>query len=203
MRMSYLAACILATSTAIGAAPLAFSVPGVGTQVMPVTKYRSTSDYAYGNYYGDDNSVDNGFWVQSWDDMDGVAQGTVLVWRYSDNTLLYSEVGCSGPEYAGAVSVDPTNGSTTLNVTLDPRDPNCYSRNVVEPVVVNLSGQADGNYHGTQAGVGTGRYTDATFRYFFKVAEYSGVFTGSNGFYDGTFSGSAGASRTNNWQRVK
>lgn len=193
-------------ATTIGAVPLAYSVPGGDSQMMQtmrVAPYRTTYDYADGYVYVGDIDRSYYFGASSWGDKDGPFEGSVYVARYDPNTSIYDEIYCYGPEYADALFVDPTNGNATVNATLDPSDSNCSSTNVLEPMILDISGQADGYYSGSSAGVDTSRYPDATYSYLRKVDDYSEAFSGSNGFYDGSFSGYVSSSRYRNWQKVK
>lgn len=196
MKIQYFVASM--TVAAVLVAPAAYSAPGGGAVV---THFLTRSAFVFGSAYV--GNVYTYFGGQAYDDLQGVAQGSV--WSESDdyNTYTYSYISCSGPAYANAVSVK-TNGSSTVNATLDPASPDCYSYNVFAPITVTADGQADGNYANSNNGNGKYTYGRTTYKYNNKSDEWSQTFSDAdNGFYSGTFTGYASISQNNNRTQVK
>lgn len=198
MKIQYLIASM--TVAAVLVAPAAYSAPGGGAVV---THFLTKNVYVYGYYY--DGNINTGFSAQVYDDLTGVAQGYVSSYSYDYNSGIYSYISCSGPAYGNAVSVSPNAGTSTVNATLDPASPDCYNQyNVFAPITVTADGQADGNYAGSSNGNGKQTYGGTTYKYNSKSDERSQTFSdANNGFYSGTFTGSAYISQYTQRQKVK
>lgn len=195
MKIQYLVASM--TVAAVLVAPSAYCAPGGGTQV---THYLTRQAYVSG--YANVGNTYNYFSGQVYDDMNGVAQGSVYSQSYDDNTYTYSFISCSGPAYANAVSVKG-NGRSAVNATLDPNSPDCYSYNLFAPITVTADGQFDGNYASSNNGNGKSTYGGATYKYNTKSDSWSQTFTADNGFYSGTYTGDASIYQNNERQRLK
>lgn len=184
---------------AICAAPLAFSAPGFS---LRATQFLGYLDMAYGSFQGANAQVY--FWAGSYDDADGVAQGEAGVYIY-DYYPEYREssIVCSGPAYANIAFVNAGTGNAGINVVLDPDSSDCGGYNVTDPVVIALTGQADGYYHSMDHSNGTYRYGEETTSYAGRYDEYSEVFTGSVRDITGPFAGYAINDRRNELKRVK
>ncbi|MGZ8194565.1 MAG: hypothetical protein ACXWTH_02960 [Methylosarcina sp.] len=177
----------MAALTAVLASSSAYSAPGgIGMQVSP---FKEHSDFVYVVYqdgefvtFVDARSYDDSFGPNGW--------VTVGAYDYS-STQSTGFISCAGPAFANAVSVNKNSGDTSINATLDPSDTtNCSSYNVFASVTVDLAGQNDGWKISNQ---GTGKSTDngTNYKYNFQAEDFSESFTGTNGFYTGTFGGTA------------
>lgn len=187
------------TVAAVLVTPTAYSAPGGGAVV---TKFLTQNDYVYGYYF--DGNINADFSAQVYDDMNGVAQGSVYSSYYDYNTGIYSYISCSGPAYANAVSVKSNESSSTINATLDPASPDCYSYNVFAPITVTANGQFDGNYSSSNHGNGKETYLGTNYKYNSKSSNWSQTFSDAdNGFYSGTYTGGAYKSQNIGRQKVK
>ena len=158
MKISTLLAASIIAAVVV-ASPMVSSAQNHGTQV---THFRSTSDGASGCIYAD--TVITCFYANAYDDNNGVPQGYVTVERYDYTTATYSYITCSGTAYATVVSVHQGNGNSSINATLDPASPDCYSYNVSSPLTVNLSGQYNGNYSSHNNGSGKSTYLGTSYK---------------------------------------
>ncbi len=198
MKIQYLA--VSMTVAAVLVAPTAYSAPGGGAVV---TKFLTQSEYVYGFYYDSNSNIDTGFSAQVYDDMNGVAQGSVYSYYSDYNTGNYSFIYCSGSAYVNAVSVK-SNDSSTINATLDPASPDCDSYNVFAPITVAVNGQYDGNYSSSNHGNGKATYLGTNSKYNFKNSYWSQTFSdANNGFYSGTYTGEAYIGQNIDRQKVK
>lgn len=186
-------------ATAVVASPLAYSTP-VSGQRTQVTKFQGYSADAYGYFY--DGYTDTSFFAQAYDDLSGVPQGYVSVVMYSP---VYQYLSCYGPAYGKVVSVNQGNGNSSINATLDPTSPDCYSYNVdvSQRYVVKLTGKYNGDYRNSQNGTGKQTYSGENYKYNSQYDGFDETFTGTNGFYSGTFTGSAETQHYTNRTRVK
>ena len=187
------------TVAAVLVAPAAYSAPGGGAQVEHyLTRSASVDGWVYdGNAY-------NYFSGQAYDDLNGVAQGQVYSQSYDYNTYTYGYIGCSGPAYADAVSVAVNSNSSSVNAMLDPASPDCYSYNVPEPITVTADGQFDGNYASSSNGNRKETSYGTSYKSNYKDDYWTQTFSDAdNGFYSGTFTGSASTSQNNNRTKVK
>jgi hypothetical protein len=85
------------------------------------------------------------FFAESYDDLSGLALGSASVGWWSEG--IWHLIKCSGPELAGAVSINEHSGKLEVSAVLDPGVTYCNSptNNVTSPVVLNLRGRA-GDY---------------------------------------------------------
>jgi hypothetical protein len=102
------------------------------------------------------------------------------------------------------VSVNQSTGNTTVSATLDPSAPGCSSLNVFfGTVTLNLTGQADGNFHLGQDGTFIQEFGGQSFKGKFTSDQYSATFNGAVGTVSGTFSGTVFATKNSQQQRVR
>ncbi|MGK6310017.1 hypothetical protein [Variovorax sp. DT-64] len=193
MKFSYLTACLL--SIALGASSTAFSAPPLGGS--PVTKHHTTRDYAQGAVCV--SGACSGFIAET-KDANGVLTGTVEAYYLAGPTLTYLH--CEGPEYANILSINPGNGATTVNATLDPSAPGCTGT-YGATLHLSFTGTPDGTYSSTTSGDGKSEVPGSTHRYRFNEHVFSEAFTGTNGFITGVMPGTALSHRITNITKVK
>lgn len=193
MKFSYLTACL--ASVALGASSTAFSAPPLGGS--PVTKFGTTTDYAQGSVCV--SGACSGFAAET-KDANGVLTGTVEAYYLAGPALTF--LYCQGPEYANVVSVNPGNGATTVNATLDPSAPGCTG-NYGATLHVSFTGTPDGSYSSTNSGDGKSEVPGLTQTYRFYGAVFSEAFTGTNGFMTGVMPGTALSNRITDITKVK
>ena len=128
------------------------------------------------------------FSAESFDDTDGIRQGTVWV-SYTTTTSQFGQnMQCSGPAYADAFNYDEKTFKFSINVTLDAyKDPSC-SHAFADVVVINISGEPNGNYQDSSTGRGVITTDSSKTKYKVEHDVFWAVATGSNGFYHGTYS---------------
>ena len=195
MQMRFVLAMIAAT---LGASLSAYGAPGGG---MQNGNFRSINDLVSG--IANTANGPTGFYAKAYDDSSGVALGEISVWWDNLNTGTFTLIQCTGPAWAHVISVNPGSGSVNINATLNPGDLSCGGF-VGTPLVVNLSGLANGSVHQSDSGSGKAELQgDGVYMYTFQVDYFSDTFTGTNGIFSGTFDGSASASRNNNRQKVQ
>lgn len=182
---------------ALGATSLP-AAPGGGTVV---TNFLTRIDQVAGSV--DDGVTNNYFSAYTYDDPSGVAQGSVSTTSYNYLTSVYSYIFCSGPAYANAVSVNPGNGNSSVNVTLDPASPSCYSYNVAAPVTISVAGRADGTSDYHSAGTYKQTHLGVTWKGNYQYDQYQSAFNGTNGFGSGPFSGYSYTQRNSQRTQVK
>jgi hypothetical protein len=198
MKIQYFVASMAVAAVLV--TPTVYSGPGGGTQV---THFLSRSANVNIRYY---NPNPNYYYVlvgEAYDDMNGVAQGSVESEFNDYSALDFSYIRCEGPTYANAVSVNRNDGSSTVNATLDPASSDCVSFNVFEKITVTVYGQIDGNYSRSDNGNSKEKYGGATYKSNYKSDTWSQTFSADNGFYSGTFTGDASISQKNDRTRVK
>lgn len=138
---------------------------------------------------------------------DGTTQGSVLAF-FSDTSTGNFELAfiqCFGPRYANSTSVNPGNGIAAVSAVLDPSDTDsdsdpdsyCTTVNVGTKVVINLSGQPDGNSSDVQRGFITRKFGGTTVKENFQSGRWSDVFYGAIGLskVPGPFDGQAVSSQ--------
>ena len=196
MKIRFVAVLVLVTCLLAGSL---YSIPANGTHV---TQFLSREDSASGEMYV--GSTYTSFNADTFDDLRGVAQGTVTILYIDFSTGAFKSISCSGPAYANSVSVKPTSGDSSVNATLDPADlSSCSSYNVFAPVTISLTGQFDGISQVSQIGNDKSTYNGTSFKSNFTLDSFSETFTGTLGFASGPISGTAHASRFNERTRVK
>ena len=193
MKSSYLTACLV--SVALSASSTAFSAPPLGGS--PVTKYDTTRDHAQGSVCI--SGACSGFFAET-KDANGVLTGTVEAYYLAGPTLTF--LYCEGPEYANIVSVNPGNGATTVNATLDPSAPGCTGT-YGATLRVSFTGTPDGSYSSTNSGDGKSEVPGLTQTYRFYGAVFSEAFTGTNGFITGVMPGTALSNRITDVTKAK
>ena len=200
MKFRYLAAGVIAITTA--ASPLAFAA--VDGKAL-VTKYKTTS--AVVNLQAEVGAFTYSLTAQNFDDMDGVQQGIVSVSKSGFDPVTGSfftgGVTCQGPAFANTVTVNKTTGVSSVNVLLDPAAPDCTGFNSAA-VTIAITGVPVGNYHRSETGTSTIRYGGgAVDKTSFQSEYFDENFSGSIGYYAGSFSGNAQAARVTSRTRVK
>ena len=193
MKPRYLTRCLI--SIALGASSTAFSAPPFGGS--PVTKYDSTRDYAAGTVCV--SGACSGFTAEK-KDANGELTGTVGAHYLVGGILTF--LYCEGPEYANIISVNPGNGATTVNATLDPSAPGCTG-NYGATLHLSVTGTPDGSYSSTESGDGKSEVPGSTHRYRFYGAAFGETFTGTNGFIVGVMPGTALSNRNTDITKVK
>jgi hypothetical protein len=195
MKIRFVAVLVLVTCLLAGSL---YSIPGNGTQV---TQFLSRMDHVEGQKsVGTTNTF---FLANTYDDMNGVAQGDVTVSNEDDSTGTFNYISCSGPAYANIVSVKPTSGDSSVNATLNPASPSCISNGVFAPVTVSITGQFNGIFQQSQTGTATNTSNGMSFKSNFTSDFFTETFTGTVGFASGPFSGNVTTSRSNERTRVK
>ena len=175
-----------------------YAAPGGGTVV---THFQSRNEGVWGQAWnGPDYSS---FSVSTWDDMNGVAQGSGSAYAYNSATSTYRWISCSGPAYANAVSVSHASGNASANITLDPASPSCSSNNVAGPITISVTGRSNGasDYHSN--GTYKQTYNGVNYKGNYQYDEYSSDFNGTGGFASGPFTGSSYAQRNTQRTQVK
>lgn len=179
------------TSSALAASSRPYDVPlGAGLQT---THFRTTRVAASASF---DDKANNIFYyagAEAHDDEQGLT-GTVVVSALHRDTDQISIIQCSGPDYAHVVSVNAATGSASINVLIDPSAPTCFVSNDVDvsiKVRVYLVGRFDGTYRFSVNTTGTELWDGVTRSYNAKSDAFGETFTGTGGFYTGTFAGEA------------
>jgi hypothetical protein len=179
---------------AIGAAPPASGAPSDVTKLK-----RSQLQAQGGSCDAAGNCSEFSVWI--YEDLDGVTQGVVSSSYRSASTTL-SFVTCRGPAYANAASLNPGNGRSTVNATLNPSSADCNSFNA-STVVIDLTGNPDGTVHTTTEGTSKGELPDLKESYSFRTEMFGESFVGTNGYTTGSFGGWAEAMRTSESTKTK
>lgn len=193
-------ACVLAIAT-ICAWQLAHSEPS-GFGGAQVTQFRTTSDEAAA--VGCVANICTGFQVRSFDDVNGVMQGSVsvtIVDFSSPNPV--QTIQCFGPEYANTLFLVQGNGDATVSATLDPSASGCNSRNVLAPVALSFTGWANGDSHISNRGSFTNDFGEQIFRGQFESERFTDTFDGTVGSFSGSLTGTVIATRNSQLEQVK
>lgn len=199
MKYHCLAACIIASSWL--ASPLALAAPG--GQTLNV-KYKTS--LAVVNFGTDINGVQYSLSANSFDDMDGVAQGSIFVSRFGFDPTLgyfsYNFMQCSGPAFANIVTVNKTSGAATVNAVLDPANPSCFAFNSTA-VTISITGAPTGSYARSDSGTTTFQYVGAMEKASFQSDSFDVNFSGTIGYYTGAFTGNAETAKITQRVRVR
>ncbi len=189
-----LSAYVMATTLCM--APLAFAAAPPMSQGAVNTKFKSTSDSAYGC-----NASSVCFNANSFDDLNGGLAGYISIYDYSSG-LGY--ISCGGAAYGGVVFTNQINGNVSVKATLDPSDPSCFTSNwTASSVTVDLFGAyKNGGYYSSGIGNVTQYYNGTTYRNNYKSASFEETFIGSVTGFTGPFTGGADAYRSINRQQV-
>jgi hypothetical protein len=165
-------------------------VPPVGSPGATNVQFRSIFDSAGGQRTDGDSFTQ--FSASAFDDETGARQGQVFVSFIDLRTFHQFFISCSGSEFADSISVVSGNGNATVTATLDLSNPRCFG-NVLGPITLTVSGQANGTPSFSQVGIGTSQSGGN----FFSVTFY-----GSVGSVVGPFDGGSQTIRRTNRQRV-
>ena len=195
MSFRSLTPCVAAA--ALCASSLAFASPG---ERALVTKFKSNSVAVFAS--AEVGGVQYSLTAQNYDDMDGVQQATIAVDRFDFNTFTSSFVVCSGPRFAGTVTVNKNSGAATVSASLDPAAADCYGFNSTV-LAVNLSGLPTGNFSVSETGTATTHTLEGVTKVQIQSDAFDENFAGSIGYYSGALSGRAVTSRVTQRTRVR
>jgi hypothetical protein len=199
MKPHTLAACLLASAFAVS--PLAIAAPGGQTLNL---KYKTS--LAVVNLGTEANGVEYSLSANSYDDMDGVPQGSIFASRFGfDPTVgyfVYAFIRCTGPAFANIVTVNKTNGASSVNAVLDPANPSCYAFNSLA-VTVAISGVASGGYARSDTGTTTLQYVGSLEKASYQSDSFEQSATGTNGYYSGSYVGNAEIAKITQRVRVR
>ena len=199
MKYHCLAACIIASSWLTS--PLALAAPG--GQTLNV-KYKTA--LAVVNFGAEVNGMQYSLSANSFDDMDGVAQGSIFVSRFGFDpnlgTYTSSFVQCFGPAFANIVTVNKTSGAASVNAVLDPANPSCFAFNSTA-LTISITGAPTGSYARSDSGTTTFQYVGAMEKASFQSDSFDENFAGTIGYYTGAFSGNAETAKITQRVRVK
>jgi hypothetical protein len=187
----------LATGLVIaGAALSAHSAPPAAKQVSHLHL-----NFAEAAGFASTPQGEYSFTAKSYTDVDGSRAGFVSI---DGNGAVFQFINCTGPEFADAVTMNPSTGAVTVNATVDPSNPNCFAFNVSGPALtLRFSGQPDGNERVSESGAGTRQNFSEIVKFNFQSDAFSELFTGTTGLYTGAFTGRATSSRSNERTRTK
>jgi hypothetical protein len=200
MNIRLTAACLV-TSTLLGAPTIAAAAPIGFTQA---DQYRLNLAQADG--FVEAGGVTFLFSAQSYTNVDGSRGGFVSAtsedFSFGGSGVRF--VQCTGPEFASIVSVG-ANGAVSVNATLDwAANPSCYAVNYSGPALtVQINGSFNGAERTSQSGSVTQQFPGSTFKFNYQEDRFSETFTGSTGFYTGTFTGFAVNGRSTHRERIK
>lgn len=172
-------------AVALGASSLAFAAPG---ERALVTKFKTTSVAVFAT--AEVGGVQYSLTAQNYDDMDGVQQATIAVDRFDFNTFSSSFVVCSGPRFAGTVTVNKNSGVATVSASLDPAAADCYGFNSTA-LTINLSGLPTGNFSTSETGTATTHTLEGVTKVQSQSDAFDENYIGSIGYYSGALTGRA------------
>lgn len=194
MKMKVLSICLM--STFLATAPVVSSAPG-GSNKGAESQFRSYSDIVSASFY--DGKTNNYVYGRLYDAMNGENYVSIQAQHYSYMTGDYWYISCNRPANGNEVSVNNGNGKSSLKATLDPANPQCYSYNVAAPIVIDITGQANGKHTNSSHGQGKRTNNGETWKYTNQNHNFSIDVTGSVGSMDGPWSnGSSSSSRNRN-----
>lgn len=183
MKTRFLTACTAAV--ALGASSLAIAAPG---ERALVTKFKTASVAVFAT--AEVGGVQYNLTAQNYDDMDGVQQATIAVDRFDFNTFSSSFVICSGPRFAGTVTVNKNSGAASVSASLDPAAADCYGFNSTA-LTINLSGLPTGNFSTSDTGSTTTNTLEGVTRVQSQGDAFDENYTGTIGYFTGAFTGRA------------
>ena len=199
MKTRYLAACVIASS--LVASPLALAAPGGQTYNL---KYKTALSVV--NLGAEIDGAQYSLSANSFDDMDGVQQGSIFVSRFGIDPVLgyfvYSFMQCSGPAFANKVIVNKSSGAATVNAVLDPANPSCFAFNSTA-LTVAITGTPTGSYARSDSGTTTFQYAGSMEKASFQSDIFEMNFNGTIGYYTGAYSGNAETAKITQRVRVK
>jgi hypothetical protein len=190
MLKSMIKASLIAAS--LSAASLASAGPGMGAVN---TLFKARFDFI-------EAQSENGsiyLWAGSYDDFrSGSPGGTVGVYSGSGAVI------CDGPSMAGALSLNPATGMSTVSAALDPTNPDCQYHGIsLGKITVNLRGAPDGIWSSSGSGPFVERYDGQTIRSNASSASWSKTFTGDTILGFSAFMGKALTQRFTDRTQVK
>lgn len=195
MNVRKIARCIVAAGLALSSS--AFAAP---IERALVTKFKTTSVAVFAS--AEVGGVQYSMTAQNYDDMDGVQQATIAVDRFDFNTFSSSFVVCSGPRFAGTVTVNKISGTASVNATLDPTAGDCYGFNSTT-LVINLNGTPTGSFSVSESGTATTSTTEGVVKVQSQSDAFDENFSGSIGYFSGALSGRAVTSKVTQRTRLK
>jgi hypothetical protein len=195
MKIRFVAVLVMVTCLLAGSL---YSVPGNPTEA---TQFLSRHDQVIGQKFVDNTNTF--FIANTHDDLKGVAQGDVTISSEDNSTGRFHSISCSGPAYANILSVNKVSGDVSVNATLNPASPGCFSSTDFAPVTVSISGQFNGILQTSQTGIATNTSDGMSFKSNVSTDFFTETFTGTVGFASGPFSGNATTTRSNQRTRVK
>lgn len=195
MKNRFLTACTAAV--ALGASSLALAAPG---ERALVTKFKTTSVAVFAT--AEVGGVQYTLTAQNYDDMDGVQQATIAVDRFDFNTFSSSFVICSGPRFAGTVTVNKTSGAASVSASLDPAAADCYGTNSTA-LTISLSGLPTGNFSTSETGSATTNTLEGVTRVQSQSDAFDENYTGTIGYFAGALTGRALTTKITQRTRVR
>jgi hypothetical protein len=158
-------------------------------------------DFAEAAGYASTPQGDYSFIAKSYTDFDGSRAGFVSIDGFGATVQF---INCTGPEFADAVTMNPSTGAVSVNALVDPLNPNCFAFNISGPALtLRFSGQPDGNERVSESGAGTRQNFSETIKFNFQSDAFSEVFSGTTGLYTGVFTGRATSVRSTERTRIK
>jgi hypothetical protein len=141
------------------------------------------------------------FTAKSYTDFDGSRAGFISIDGFGG---MFQFINCTGPEFADAVTMNPSTGAVSVNAMVDPSNPNCFAFNFDGPALtLRVSGQPDGNERVSESGAGTRQNFSEIIKFNFQLDAFSQVFSGTTGLYTGVFTGRATSVRSTERTRIK
>ncbi len=195
MKFSHLSPCVAAL--ALCASSLAFATPG---ERALVTKFKTTSAAVFATTEA--GGVQYSLTAQNYDDLDGVQQGIIAVDRFDFNTFTTSFVVCSGPRFAGTVTVNRISGAASVSAVLDPAAADCFGFNSTA-LTINLSGVPTGNFSTSETGTATTHSLEGVTKVQSQSDAFDENYTGSIGYYSGALTGRALLTKITQRTRVR
>ena len=195
MKTRFMTAC--AAAVALGASSLAFAAPG---ERALVTKFKTTSVAVFAT--AEVGGVQYSLTAQNYDDLDGVQQATIAVDRFDFSTFTSSFVICSGPRFAGTVTVNKSSGTASVSASLDPTAADCYGANSTA-LTINLSGLPTGNFSVSETGTATTHTIEGVTRVKSQSDAFDENYTGTIGYYTGAFTGRALTTKVTERSRLR
>lgn len=195
MNFAYLTPCVMAA--ALGLPSLALAAPG---ERALVTKFKTQSVSVFAT--AEAGGVQYSLTAQNYDDLDGVQQATISVDRFDFNTFSSSFVVCSGPRFAGTVTVNKSSGLASVSAVLDPAAADCYGFNSTT-LGINLSGAPTGNFSVSESGTATTSTTEGVTKVQIQSDAFDENYSGTIGYYTGALTGRALTTKVTQRSRVR
>jgi hypothetical protein len=182
---------VYAIAATLVTSPLAFAAPPFQENQRTVNlKFRITN-----NAIGGCNSTGMCINASTYDGLDDLVPSEVESHVSVSNGL--KSIACYGSAYVNAISVNPVNGNTSIQATLDPLDPSCSNYNWDSgTVTINLSGSyPEGGYRNSADSKSTIFSNGTTHKLNYKSDLFQQTFTGFITGFNGPWSGEAGTYR--------